>query len=249
VSNGGTCLATDKWLKGIQGPRVEVSFLPKRTSMAKAANYNYRLLQETWKTDYVLSVQNDMMFSSVWMAPLLRVLEEDPRVGMISPGIITQLKLYGAPNIAGLYALSYQQALRTVESTSKWVREEYTDYERFRPGFAMPSLCRTDMIDEVGLCEENFPASQTFEDTELLYRIDKAGWKVLMDRSTWVYHAVELTRGVILAIDQRTKPGEFTQIDAMKANCTYCEMKYGVEEWEKWMVVFQERLRRLWERV
>jgi GT2 family glycosyltransferase len=88
------------------------------------------------------------------------------------------------------------------------------------------------MLEQIGLYDEAMPGMTNFEDTDEAYRAHKAGWKILINFGSVVYHHYHFTR---------CDPGVTNHLSDYHWNLRYCRAKHGpefeefCEELGRWM--------------
>jgi len=131
---------------------------------------------------YLFILNSDTEIEKDCIERLWRALEEDPRVGVTTPKILfyDQRERVDA---AGLVV--YPDGLAIGRGRSE-PQERYSQREEVFFGSGCASLYRKEMLDEIGLFDEDFFAYA--EDTDLGWRAQRAGWKTFYVPQAVVYH-------------------------------------------------------------
>ena len=201
VDHQSTDPKTIKYLAKIAQPKADG---PRVVVMPYAGVFNYPRINNRavaahgQDARYVLFLNNDVEAIKPGWLPRLRSLGARPEVGAVGP-----LLLYGDDRVqhAGVL-VGFSDA---ADHAMKFVNA-YLDKERRHPGYncnlisvrdysAVTAACvlmRMDVFRAVGGFDEKFVVG--FNDTDLCLRIGDAGWKVLYDGFTVLYHHESATR-------------------------------------------------------
>ena len=91
------------------------------------------------------------------------------------------------------------------------------------------------MLNQIGLYEEGMPVNQCHEDVEEFYRAEQAGWEVVVNLNSFVYHHQYFSRGLIAAqVEEMPK-----WLERLKQNSTFLQAKHG-EAWIEWEENYSE---------
>jgi len=131
---------------------------------------------------YFFILNSDTEIEKDCIERLWGALEEGPRVGVTTPKILfyDQRERVDA---AGLVV--YPDGLAIGRGRSE-PEQRYSQREEVFFGSGCASLYRKDMLDEIGLFDEDFFAYA--EDTDLGWRAQRAGWKAFYVPQAVVYH-------------------------------------------------------------
>ena len=147
--------------------------------------------------EYVMLLNNDTIVDPMFLEPLIEKLENNPKIGAISP----KIKFYYDPEIiqyAGFYPISRY----TVRNASIGFREkdkgQYDkEYETaYAHGAAMIVPIR--VIKEIGLMSYIF--FLYYEEADWSYRIKKAGYEIWYMGSSFIYHKESVSTGKLSAL-------------------------------------------------
>jgi GT2 family glycosyltransferase len=133
--------------------------------------------------DYIVTLNNDTRAEPDWLEELVKVVETDPRIGMCA----SKMLLYHYPGLLNSTGISLDLAgiawdRRGGERDDGLEREPV---EIFGP-CAGAALYRREMLDEVGLFDEDFFAY--YEDVDLAWRARSRGWRCMYNPRAVVYH-------------------------------------------------------------
>jgi GT2 family glycosyltransferase len=181
-------------------PDVLLVELPVNTGFAGGVNAGIALALERG-AGAVAAFNNDAVADPDWLAHLVDVLEDDPATGIVT-GRITRFDGTHLDSTGEFYSTCGQPFARG--------RNEPVDgrYETPEPVFGASgcaSLYRTSMLREIGVFDERFFAY--YEDVDLSFRAQLAGWRVAYQPAALVRHHVSATSGQL---------GSFTRYHARK---------------------------------
>ena len=164
VDNGSTD-GTAGWLKE-QWPQVRLIQLEKNMGFAAANNAGIRAS----RSPYVATLNNDTRVDPNWLAELVRAAAT-PGVGMVAACVLRWNqpdRLDSAGIIVDVTGTAWNRGWgRPAESAA-------LAGDVFGPS-AAAALYRREMLDDVGLFDEDFFAY--YEDVDLAWRAQRAGWR------------------------------------------------------------------------
>jgi len=223
LDDASTCLATKTYLAelGRTDPeRIKVSTSEEQLGIARGRNAANRWFAKEWQPDYVVELHTDHVFPSYWLRPLLEAMEANPRLGIVSPMLLTGRPMgWSSECVALNYAGEYGEARAAVEAAAARHRSN----RAVRPGLTHPALKRWRMLQELGGYAEDMPGLQNFEDTEEAYRAMQLGWEVRISPGSVVWHWYAFSR-------TRATPDHHADYIL---NRNYCKEKHG-SGFERW---------------
>ncbi len=139
---------------------------------------------------YIVTLNNDTEVEPGWLSALVSAAESDPGVGMCAPKIL----LAHPPHLIDSAGITVDWA------GTAWNRDHgHPDTpggtrpaEVFGPSGAA-ALYRRAMLDQIGLFDEDFFAY--YEDVDLAWRAQLAGWRCLYVPTSRLYHIHSATLG------------------------------------------------------
>jgi GT2 family glycosyltransferase len=168
LDNGSTD-GSAEWVEG-HLPDVRVIRKDRNLGFAQGNNEAIRVASGA----YIATLNNDAEPAPGWLGELVEAIESSPQVGMCASKMVraddpTVMDACGIQvDRAGIGWNRYSgQAER---------REESSPYEVFGP-CAGAALYRRAMLDQVGLFDEDYFAC--YEDVDLAWRAQRAGWRCL----------------------------------------------------------------------
>ncbi len=137
---------------------------------------------------HIALLNNDTIVDKNWLFELVHAMDAHPEVGICASKMIA----YGK-NVIDSAGDGYATSLKGFkrgegESSGKLNRQEYVF-----GACAGAALYRRNMIDEIGFLDEDF--FLIHEDTDLNFRAQLGGWKILYVPTAIVYHKVRSSIG------------------------------------------------------
>ena len=160
--------------------------------------------------DYIVLLNNDTEPDRGWLQALVDAADVHPEVGICASKLIN----HGTSRIDSAGDL-FSTALRGFKRGEGDVDNGFNREEYIFGACAGAALYRRSMLDEIGFLDEDF--FLIHEDTDLNWRAQLAGWKVLYVPSAVVYHKVRSTIGrkSDLAMYYTVRNSEFVRIKDM----------------------------------
>ena len=160
-------------------PDVQVISNAENRGFAVATNQGIRASA----SEYVVTLNNDVLADPEWLATLIRCVESDPHIGMVA----SKMLFADRPHIINSAGICIDRVgiawdCRGGELDNP---DEIEPQEIFGP-CAGAALYRRDMLDEIGLFDEDFFAYM--EDVDLAWRARIAGWRCLYVPQARVLH-------------------------------------------------------------
>ncbi|HKN19098.1 MAG TPA: glycosyltransferase family 2 protein [Dissulfurispiraceae bacterium] len=138
--------------------------------------------------DYIVLLNNDTEPEKGWLQALVDAADAHPEVGICASKLIN----HGTNRIDSAGDL-FSKALKGFKRGEGDVDNGFNREEYIFGACAGAALYRRSMLDEIGFLDEDF--FLIHEDTDLNWRAQLAGWKVLYVPSAAVYHKVRSTIG------------------------------------------------------
>ena len=141
---------------------------------------------------YLITLNNDTEVEKEWLHELVTAIESDPATGICA----SRLTVYGK-DVIDSAGDSFSKALRGFKRGEGEGPEKYTEREYVFGACAGAALYRREMLDDIGFFDEDF--FLIHEDTDLNFRAQLAGWKVLYVPTAVVRHKVRSSIGTMSA--------------------------------------------------
>jgi GT2 family glycosyltransferase len=169
---------------------IEVILHDENKGFAGGVNAGFRRALED-KLKYVATLNNDAVADKDWLKELVAVLDKNPKAGIVTSKILTAdgKRIDSTGDYLTVWGLPYPRG-RGESDIDKY--DERTDVFGASGG---ASLYRTETLREVGLFDEDFFAY--YEDVDLSFRAQLAGWKVSFEPLALAYHQIGATSGKI----------------------------------------------------
>lgn len=183
VENGST--DTSKELLYGKYPQVTVIPLPFNTGFV-GVNAGLSYAAEA-NHDFTALLNNDAIADKNWLKNLVLTMEANPRAGIVTSKMINDTGEYldSTGDIYTIWGMSYPRGRREANT------DKYDNQKEVFGASGGASLYRHKMLKETGLFDEDFFAY--YEDVDISFRAQLAGWKVLYEPKATVYHHIGAT--------------------------------------------------------
>lgn len=181
-------------------PDVQLLTFKDNAGFAGGVNRGLRpLLKQDY--EYIALLNNDAIADKSWLKHLVSAAQNNKDLGIITGKLMRMDKTHidSTGDQYSTYGMPFPRG-RNQKDTKQFNRGEY-----IFSGTGGATLYRTDMLKEIGLFDEDFFAY--FEDVDISFRAQLAGWKVWYEPTAIAYHHVSATS---------SKLGDFTRHHAIK---------------------------------
>ncbi|HXW68647.1 MAG TPA: glycosyltransferase family 2 protein, partial [Dissulfurispiraceae bacterium] len=160
--------------------------------------------------DYIVLLNNDTEPDRGWLQALADAADAHPEVGICASKLIK----HGTNSVDSAGDL-FSTALKGFKRGEGDIASGFSREEYIFGACAGAALYRRSMLDDIGFLDEDF--FLIHEDTDLNWRAQLSGWKVLYVPSAVVYHKVRSTIGRMsdLAVYYTVRNSEFVRIKDM----------------------------------
>lgn len=171
-------------------PDVEVIRHAKNKGYAGGVNPGFRRAIKL-KADYVAAFNNDALADKDWLKNLANTLDDYPEVGIAACKLLTAdgKRLDSTGDYYTVWGLPYPRGRGEADI------DKYDDRTEIFGASGGASLYRVRMLEEIELFDEDFFAY--YEDVDLSFRAQLAGWKVRFVPSALAYHQIGATSSQI----------------------------------------------------
>lgn len=159
-------------------PDVKTISLPKNAGFSTATN----IALKTIKTSYVALLNNDATAHPSWLKNLVQALDDSKEAGFAA----SKICFYNNPSRIDRAGDSYTRAGVGHLRGRGMPSEAYDRQEWVFGACAAAALYRTEMLDDIGLFDEDF--FLLYEDVDLSLRAQLSGYRCLFVPEAIVYH-------------------------------------------------------------
>jgi GT2 family glycosyltransferase len=171
-------------------PNVVLLKQPKNLGFAEGVNVGIRYALRQGASSVAL-INNDAIADKAWLKSLLEALETHSEVGIVTCKLVDSRNTHmdSTGDMYTSWGLPYPRGRGEPVST-------IYDKQNFVFGASGgASLYKTDMLRQVGLFDKDFFAY--YEDVDISFRAQLAGWKVYFEPSAIAYHQIGATSSKI----------------------------------------------------
>lgn len=180
--------STDGTLQAVRKKFPYVRTMRNEGNLGFAAGMNTGI--RVSKGHYIITVDNDRYIQQPeWLTLLVRTAESDSNIGVVVPTLV----YYGTYTIQSV-ALVAPHIFTKITSTNYCLAMNKEDNGQFTEPFDCVGgngLYRRDMLKEVGLLDEKM--FRYFEETDICTRAKNAGWRVLAQPKSKMWHKGSVT--------------------------------------------------------
>lgn len=188
VENG----STDGSLGYLESEHPEVKLVVNRTNLGFAGGVNSGIrvaLHE--KFDYIALFNNDATADGNWLKHLVATMEQNEHTGIVTSKILEGNGAYldSTGDLYTIWGLPYPRG------RGEHATDHYDHDVNIFAASGGASLYRAKMLEEIGLFDNDFFAY--YEDVDISFRAQLAGWRVVYAPQALVYHQIGATSGKI----------------------------------------------------
>src|SRR3989338_3344614 len=167
-------------------PKVTVIPLARNTGFAGGVNVGLRYAADAGH-DFTALLNNDALANKNWLEGLVEAMEASPRAGIVTSKMISDTGEYldSTGELYTIWGLPYRGG------GSEASNSKYDSLKEVFGGSGGASLYRHKMLAQIGFLDEDFFAY--YEDVDLSFRAQLAGWKVLYEPAAIVRHHIGST--------------------------------------------------------
>lgn len=137
--------------------------------------------------EYVLLLNNDAVADKTWAHELLKTAGSHSEAGIVTSKFmrIDKKHIDSTGDFYTVWGLPFPRGRNEID------KGQYDDAREVFGGSGGASLYRTSMLKEIGLFDQDYFAY--FEDVDISFRAQLAGWRVLYEPAAIAYHHVGAT--------------------------------------------------------
>ncbi len=171
-------------------PSVKLIIHQKNLGFAGGVNSGIKKSIEN-SAKFVALFNNDAVAGKDWLKHLVETLEKNSRVGIVTGKLLSTdgKSIDSSGDQYTVWGLPYPRG------RSETNLDKYDNQTEIFAATGGASLYRIKMLDQIGLFDEDFFAY--YEDVDLSFRAQLAGWKVLYVPNAIAYHQIGATSGKI----------------------------------------------------
>lgn len=184
VDNGST--DESKELLYAKYPEVKVIPLPFNTGFTGGVNAGLGYAADN-NHDFSALLNNDAVADKNWLENLVKAMQAKPEVGIVTSKIINDTGEYldSTGDLFTIWGLPYPRGRREANTA------KYDNQREIFGASGGASLYRHKMLAEIGFFDDDFFAY--YEDIDISFRAQLAGWKVFYEPSAIVHHHISAT--------------------------------------------------------
>ena len=210
VDNGSDDGTLD-YFQSVQHPQKKIIRITKNLGSQYALN----LAMRSFSGRYFVQVTNDVIVTKCWLSNLLRCMESESRIGMVSPGSSNISNLQEVPITFSSYDEMQRKAAEYNQSNPrKWE-------ERLRL-MTVIMLIRREVIEVTGVIDRGF--YHDFGDDDFSVRVRRAGYRLMLCMDTFVHHDHDFR-------NNEDKDPEKIQLSLEKGRKNFQDKYYGLDSW------------------
>ncbi len=182
--------SSDSSVEFIRNNFKNVKIIHQNKNLGFAEGNNIAIRQA--RGEYIATLNNDTIVEKEWLSELVNAMEFDKRIGICASKIL----FYNNRNIINSTGICVDKI-----SGFTWDRgfgdkdgEKYKKKQMVFGACAAAALYRKDMLDQIGLFDDDFFAYH--EDVDLAWRAQLYGWKCMYVPAAIVYHHLSATAGL-----------------------------------------------------
>ena len=180
--------STDDSVSWLEKNRQDLNLILFRENHGFARGYNQAIREV--KSKYIALLNSDVEMEEDWVEPLIKILDEDPEVGIVQPKVLAQkdkLRFEYAGAAGGLMdSLGYPFCRGRLFETVELDQGQYQDQVEIFWSSGAAMIIRRELFDKLGGFDPNYFAHH--EEIDLCWRVKKAGYKIVCCPEVAVYH-------------------------------------------------------------
>ncbi len=183
-----------------QFPDVHLIRLPENTGFSGGVNTGIAYALEQ-KADAIALFNNDAVAEKDWLKHLVETMETQPEAGIVACKLLRDDKKHfdSTGDFYTIYGMPFPRGRNQLD------KGQYDKLEEVFGASGGASLYRAEMFNQIGIFDQAFFAY--YEDVDISFRAQLAGWKIFYNPKARVYHHVSATS---------SKLGSFTRYHATK---------------------------------
>lgn len=185
VADNGSTDDSLQWLR-LNYPEVRVVRLDRNYGFA--GGYN-RALREI-EAEYYLLLNSDVEVTEGWWQPLVELLDAEPDVAVVAPKLLSDARReefeYAGASGGFIDYLGYPFCRGRILSCVERDEGQYDDRRDIFWASGAAMCCRSEVFHSIGGFDDDFFAHM--EEIDLQWRMQLAGWRIMVEPRAKVYH-------------------------------------------------------------
>lgn len=161
--------------------------------------------------EYTVFLNNDLIFTENWLENLIKVIESDPKIGVVVP-------VCNSSSNYQVVQLEYYDTNMLQEVAKKYNKSDSSKWEERLRLMLYAAIFRTKELKELGGLDEIYSPGG-FDDDDLTCRYRRAGYKLILTKDTYLHHYGSITIGEAYAA-------------ILGRNREFFKNKFGYDSWE-----------------
>ena len=161
--------------------------------------------------EYTVFLNNDLIFTENWLENLIKVIESDPKIGVVVP-------VCNSSSNYQVVQLEYYDTNMLQEVAKKYNKSDSSKWEERLRLMLYAAIFRTKELKELGGLDEIYSPGG-FDDDDLTCRYRRAGYKLILTKDTYLHHYGSITIGEAYAA-------------ILGRNRVFFKNKFGYDSWE-----------------
>lgn len=173
VDNGSTEAGLRQYLTALEGSgkmRAEVVFNSRNEGFARGVNKGMM----GSRAPYLCILNNDIVVTDGWLAEMIKVAESAPEIGIVNPS-------------SNNFGLRFKKDT-TLEEFARRLKRDSGRWAEMNACIGFCMLIKREVVKKAGFLDEKYGYAY-FEDTDYSRKAQAAGYKCVMAKGCYVYHA------------------------------------------------------------
>jgi len=179
------------------------------------SQYALNLAMRSFSGRYFVQVTNDVIVTKNWLSNLLKCMESDPRIGMVTPGSSNISNFQEIP-------LSFHSYKEMQEKAALYNQSDPRKWEERLRLMTVVLVIKRELIELTGMIDRGF--FHDFGDDDFSVRVRRAGYKLMLCMDTFVHHDHDFRRGEDKDMSQ-------FQLSLEKGRKNFNDKYYGLDSW------------------
>ncbi len=208
-------------------PKVKLLEFPDNAGFAGGVNRGLNRVIENTEYEYVALLNNDAVAEKDWLSNLVSAADKKQDVGIVTGKLMRMDKMH-IDSTGEMYS---RWAIPSPRGRNQIDKGQYDKGEYIFAASGGASLYRIETLQQIGLFDEDYFAY--YEDVDISFRAQLAGWKVWYQPTSVAYHLVGATS---------SKHGHFARYHSIKNTILLYNKNMPGKLFWKYKILFFVRL-------